>query len=57
MAFVQSKIPAIAITSENTGELMKIEHTSKDTPNIIDTNKLVNLAEFLHEFLTRWGRT
>lgn len=51
MAFVQSKIPAIAICSEKVEELMKIEHTSKDTPDIIDTSKLVKLAEFLHQFL------
>ncbi len=56
MAFVQNQIPSIAITSENVVELMNIEHTSKDTPDIIDTNKLVDLADSLYEFLLDLGK-
>lgn len=49
MIFVQQGIPAIAFTSENMLELMRtITHTALDTPAIVDTNKLVELAAALN---------
>ncbi|UCF62567.1 MAG: M28 family peptidase [Anaerolineaceae bacterium] len=48
MIFVQSGVPAMAFTSENMPELMRtVTHTSSDTPDIIDCDKLVDLAESL----------
>ncbi len=45
MIFVQSQVPAVAITSTPFTELWtEIAHTSKDTPDIIDTTKLVDMA-------------
>ncbi|HSR48170.1 MAG TPA: M28 family peptidase [Anaerolineales bacterium] len=52
MIFVQRGVPAMAITAERTPELMAtITHTSDDTPEIIDTRKLVHLAEALSTWL------
>jgi aminopeptidase YwaD len=48
MIFVQQSRPAIAFTSEKMPELMAtITHTKKDKPEIIDTLKLVEIAEAL----------
>jgi aminopeptidase YwaD len=48
MIFVQKRIPAIAITAENMPELIaEITHTAKDTPEIIDCEKLLELASAL----------
>lgn len=48
MIFVQKGKPALAFTSEKMPELMtRITHTEKDTPNIIDPDKLVEIAEAL----------
>ncbi len=45
MIFVQSQIPTMAITSDKVAELMAtITHSPKDTPEIIDCSKLVELA-------------
>lgn len=50
MIFVQNQVPAIAITSELTPELMRtITHTSADTPDLIDCHKLVEIAMALND--------
>jgi len=50
MIFVQNQVPAIAITSELTPELMKtVTHTFADTPDLIDYRKLVEVAMALNE--------
>ncbi len=49
MIFVQSRVPAVAFTSECMHELMAtVTHTSADTPDIIDCQKLVEVAESLN---------
>jgi aminopeptidase YwaD len=45
MIFVQSQIPTIAVTSDKIIELMNsITHSAKDTPEIVDCDKLIELA-------------
>jgi aminopeptidase YwaD len=45
MIFVQSRVPAVAFTSESALELMRtVTHTSSDTPDIVDCHKLVEVA-------------
>ena len=52
MIFVQNGIPSVALTSENLTELMaNITHTSRDTPDIVDERKLVEVASALHQFI------
>jgi aminopeptidase YwaD len=56
MIFVQNKKPAIAFTSEKVSELMAtITHSPKDTPDIVDCGKLVELAHALHDLVTSFG--
>lgn len=46
MIFVQSGVPALAVTSESAGELLRtVVHTSSDTPDRVDCRKLVEVAE------------
>ncbi|HEY94327.1 MAG TPA: Zn-dependent exopeptidase M28 [Dehalococcoidia bacterium] len=53
MIFIQNGKPAIAFTAEKVAELMAtITHSPKDTPDIVDYGKLVELAEALHSFIT-----
>jgi aminopeptidase YwaD len=48
MIFVQKGRPAIAFTAERMRELMrKVTHTPADTPRIVDSRKLVEVAEAL----------
>jgi len=48
MIFVQKEIPAIAFTAEKMSELMtQITHTQKDTPDLVDCMKLVEIASAL----------
>jgi aminopeptidase YwaD len=50
--FLINQTPALAITSERLMELMaEITHTPKDTPEIIDPAKLVNVAAALRDLL------
>lgn len=50
MVFVQRGKPAVAITSEYVEELMSsVTHTEKDTPDLVDVSKLVDLAEALRD--------
>jgi len=54
MIFVQHGIPAIAFTSECMPELMAtITHSDRDTPDIVDCSKLVELANALETFIRR----
>jgi aminopeptidase YwaD len=54
MIFVQQGKPAIAFTAEKMGELMAtITHTPKDSPDIIDCAKLVDLAHALADFIRK----
>jgi aminopeptidase YwaD len=56
MIFVQKGIPALAFTAEHMPELMKtVTHTERDTPDLIDCAKLVELARAL-EALIRTSR-
>lgn len=49
MIFVQHGRPAIAVASENIAELMAtIAHTPKDTPDMVDCEKLVEATYALH---------
>jgi aminopeptidase YwaD len=52
MLFVQSRIPAVAFTSEHVTELMAtVTHTSGDTPDIIDCQKLVEVAASISDLV------
>ena len=49
MIFVQSRVPSVAFTCEYMPELMRtVTHTSSDTPDIIDCQKLVEVAKTLN---------
>ena len=51
MIFVQSGVPAVAFTAELIAELMAtVTHTELDTPDLIDPNMLVNVAQALNNF-------
>jgi len=48
--FIQNGRPAVAITSDNFIELStNITHTPKDHPDLVDTGKLVNIAEAIRD--------
>ena len=50
--FAQKGIPTSAVTCEKAYDLMAtITHTEKDTPDKIDTNKLVVLSEALTDIV------
>jgi aminopeptidase YwaD len=52
MIFVQKGIPAVAFTAERMPELMKsVTHTERDTPDLIDCTKLVELSHALADFI------
>ena len=54
MIFVQAGRPAIAITSSEMAELMRtITHTERDTPEIIDPARLIEVARALNDFVRR----
>jgi len=54
MIFVQNGRPAMAITAELFPELMAtVTHTAKDTPEIVDCDKLAEIAHALHDFITQ----
>lgn len=49
MIFVQNQVPSVAFTSECMMELMRtVTHTSSDTPDIIDCQRLVEVAKSLN---------
>ncbi len=50
MIFVQSQVPALAITTEQFMEMeTQIAHTPQDTPELVDTSHLANLALALRD--------
>ena len=52
--FLINQVPALALTSEPLAELMGgITHTPRDTPEIIDPARLVEVAEALADLLLR----
>ncbi|UCH43810.1 MAG: M28 family peptidase, partial [Dehalococcoidales bacterium] len=52
MIFTQNGKPAIAFTAEKLAELMAtITHTPKDTPDVVDCGKLVEVADDLKDFI------
>ena len=42
--FLQKQIPALALTSEQMEEILKVAHTEADTPDLVNCNTLVELA-------------
>lgn len=55
MIFVQNGVPAVAFTAELMPELMAtVTHTSLDTPDLIDPEKLVNVARVLGNFISQF---
>jgi aminopeptidase YwaD len=52
MIFVQNGVPAIAFTAEMMPELMRtVTHTERDTPDLLEPRKLVELASALNAFV------
>ncbi len=52
MVFVQQGVPALAFTAERTPELLRtVAHTAKDTPDLLDYGKLVELARTLRDVI------
>lgn len=50
--FIQNKVPAMAITTDQFSEVWAgIAHTMKDSPDIVDTSKLVNAALGLYDLI------
>ena len=55
--FLMNQRPALAITSERFIELLtEMAHTPKDSPEIVDTTKLVNVAVALQDLLLHLDR-
>ena len=55
MIFAQNRKAAMAITAERFPELMAtVTHTPRDTPEIVDCDKLVEIADALHSFITQF---
>jgi len=54
--FVQRGIPAIAFTSEYTSEIVeKVAHSLNDTPDLVDCQKLVDIASAIRDFIMKIG--
>lgn len=52
MVFVQKGVPAAAFAAEYMPELMReYTHTSRDTPDIVDCKKIVEVARALEQFI------
>lgn len=50
--FLFNQVPALAFTSERMEELMaEVVHTPRDTPDLVDSRKLLALAQALYQFL------
>jgi aminopeptidase YwaD len=48
MVFVQNRVPAVAVTSDKIVEILtQIAHTAGDRPELVSTDKLLNIAEAL----------
>ena len=49
MIFVQNGVPCMAMTAEYMPELMRtVTHTALDTPDLVDSAKLVEVAASLN---------
>jgi hypothetical protein len=56
MIFVQSQVPSVAFTCEHMPELMKtVTHTARDTPDLLDYGKLVEVAQSLNALARALG--
>ncbi len=54
MVFAMNQVPAMALTTMNFLELEKdIAHTSKDTPDMVEVDLLVEIARFLHTLILK----
>ena len=54
MVFAMQGVPALAITSESFMEIeTKFAHTSKDHPDLVDCEQLVDVATVLHELMLK----
>lgn len=54
MVFAMNQVPAMALTTMNFLELEKdFAHTSKDTPDMVEVDLLVEIARFLHTFILK----
>ena len=54
MVFVQGGVPSLAFTAERMAEAMQtVTHTALDTPERVDTGKLVELAQALNDLIRR----
>ncbi len=52
MIFVQNQVPAVAITSQLFMQVLgQISHTSQDIPELVDCNKLVDVAHCLRDLV------
>jgi len=51
--FLQKKIPALAITSEQMGAILEVAHTEDDKPGIVECSMLTELAEALSRLVTK----
>jgi len=49
--FLQEQIPALALTSEQMEEILKVAHTEADTPDLVNCNTLVELAGALSKLV------
>ena len=55
MIFAQKGIPSIAFATDKMEELMtEVTHTPRDTPDIVDCNKLVEIAQALTDMIHGW---
>ncbi len=50
--FLQKQIPALALTSEQTEEILKVAHTAADRPDLVDCSMLAELAEALSKLVS-----
>jgi aminopeptidase YwaD len=55
--FLMHQVPAVVITSERVEELMaNIVHTERDTPEVLDLEKLAGTAGALRDLIMELGR-
>jgi len=50
--FLQKQIPALALTSEQMEEILKVAHTKADKPDVVECSILAELAEALSKLVT-----
>jgi aminopeptidase YwaD len=55
--FIQQGVPAVAVTSENFMQLSTdVTHTPKDNPEMVDLDKVWNLAQAIGDILEQLGK-